>query len=106
MLGQSPYVVNAGLTYTTDDGRWSATTLYNRVGERIVAAGERPLPDVKELPRDVVDLSLRFPLLGALSGRVDARNVLDARFRQTQGDVMREAYRTGRVFQVGVTWRR
>jgi outer membrane receptor protein involved in Fe transport len=106
MLGQSPYVVNGGLTWATDDARWTATALYNRVGERIVAAGARPLPDVKEQPRDVFDLSLRFPLLAGLSGRLDARNVLDARFQQTQGDIVRESYRVGRVFQAGVSWRR
>lgn len=106
MLGQAPYVVNTGLTWATESGAWSATALYNRVGERIVAAGTAPLPDVKEMPRDVMDLSLRFPLVAGLSGRFDARNVLDARFLQRQGDVTRDGYRTGRVFQAGVTWRR
>jgi TonB dependent receptor/CarboxypepD_reg-like domain/TonB-dependent Receptor Plug Domain len=106
MIGQSPYVVNAGLTWATDDGRWSATTLYNRMGERIVAAGELPLPDVRERPRDVLDLSLRFPLLAGFSGKVDARNLLDAEFVQAQGGVVREGYRVGRVVQLGLSWRR
>ena len=106
MIGQAPYVVNAGLTYATESGAWTATALFNRVGERIVAAGTQPLPDVREMPRNVMDLSLRFPLVAGLSGRLDARNVFDARFLQRQGDVTRETYRTGRIFQAGVTWRR
>jgi outer membrane receptor protein involved in Fe transport len=104
MVGQAPYVVNAGLTYTSTSGATSATLLYNRIGERIVEAGVSPLPDVVDKPRDVLDLSLRFPLLGALSGRFDARNILDARYLVTQGDVTRESYRVGRVFQAGLTW--
>jgi outer membrane receptor protein involved in Fe transport len=104
MVGQAPYVVNAGLTYTSTSGATSATLLYNRIGERIVEAGVSPLPDVVDRPRDVLDLSLRFPLIGALSGRFDARNILDARYVVAQGDVTRDAYRAGRVFQAGLTW--
>lgn len=104
MVGQAPYVVNAGLTYVGREGRLSATLLYNRVGERIAEAGESSLPDVKERPRDVMDLSLRFPLLGAVSGRFDARNLYDAPYERRQGSVVRESYRAGRIFQFGVSW--
>jgi TonB-dependent receptor len=106
MVGQAPYVVNAGLTYVGGDGRLSATLLYNRVGERIAEAGESRLPDVRERPRDVMDLSLRFPVLGAVTGRFDARNLLDAPYERLQGAVVRERYLAGRVFQAGLSWQR
>ena len=83
----------------------SATLLYNVVGERIVSAAEAPLPDVKERPRNVVDLSLRLPLLDGVSARLDARNLLDAPYRIYQGTALRESYRAGRVFQLGFSWR-
>lgn len=105
MVGQAPYVVNTGLTWTSASGAASATALYNRVGERITNAGEQPAPDVIEQSRDVVDLSVRFPLFASLSGRFDVRNVLDAEYRIEQGPLLREGYRTGRVFQAGVSWR-
>ena len=105
MLGQSPYVLNGGVTWAPGDGRLSSTVLYNRVGPRIVAAGERPLPDVKEQARDVLDVSLRFPVFGSVSGRFDARNVLDAKYRTTQGTVTRESWLAGRVYQVGLSWK-
>lgn len=105
MVGQAPYVVNTGLTYTSRGGATSATLLYNRVGERIVNAGANPLPDVVEHPRDVLDLSLRFPLfVSGLAGRVDAKNLLDARYLVTQGPVTRESYDSGRGFSFGVSW--
>jgi outer membrane receptor for ferrienterochelin and colicin len=105
MVGQAPYVVNAGMSWASPSGDASATLLYNVVGERIVNAAEAPLPDVKERPRNVLDLSLRFPMINSVSARVDARNLLDAPYRTFQGTALRESYRAGRVFQVGLTWR-
>ena len=104
MVGQARYVVNAGLTYSSNDGRLSATALYNVVGRRIYAASLLPLPSVYEEARNVVDLSLRFPVRGGVTGRLDARNLLDEPYAVTQGTVTRESYRAGRVFQLGLQW--
>jgi outer membrane receptor protein involved in Fe transport len=104
MVGQAPYVVNAGLTWTHPSAVASATLLYNRIGERISEAGETPLPDVVIRPRDVLDLSLRFPISGALAGRLDAKNLLDAEYVTSQGSVVRESYRAGRVLSIGFNW--
>ena len=106
MTGQAPYVVNTGLTYANETGSASATVLYNVVGRRISAAGAMPLPDIYEESRHVVDLSLRFPVHGGLSAKVDARNLLDAPYELMQGTVVRERYRAGRVLSLGFTWRR
>jgi len=104
MVGQAPYMINGGATWNTSSGSTSATLLYNVIGPRIVDAGVVPLPDVKELPRQVVDFSLRFPLVKGIAGRFDARNLLDARYRIEQGPVTRESYRTGRIFSFGLNW--
>lgn len=105
LVGQAPYVVNAGLSYTSLSGATSATLLYNVVGERIFAAGVLPLPNIVEKSRHVVDLSLRFPVWGAMSGRLDARNLLDARYRFMQGNLEREGYDAGRTLSLGLSWR-
>jgi hypothetical protein len=105
LVGQAPYVVNTGLTYSNLSGSTNATLLFNVVGERIVAAGVLPLPNIVEAPRHVVDFSLRFPVLGSLSGRLDARNLLDARYRFMQGNLEREGYNAGRTVSIGFTWR-
>jgi hypothetical protein len=105
MVGQAPYVVNGGLTWTHPTTDASATVLFNRVGERITEAGESPLPDVVEQPRNVLDASLRFPLFRTLSARIDAKNVLDADYVISQGGVTRQSYRAGRVLSVGFTWK-
>ena len=109
MLGQSPYVVNAGLGWNT--GVWSATVLYNIVGRRVVEGGSTLIPDAYEEARGVVDASLRFPIGVGFEGRLDAKNILDTPHRTTQGvlpdgsDNERLRYTAGRVFQVGMTYR-
>jgi outer membrane receptor protein involved in Fe transport len=105
MVGQAPYVINAGLTWRHPSADASATLLFNRVGERISEAGEIPLPDVVEQPRNVLDASVGFPLFGGIRGRADVKNLLDAPYRLTQGTVVREGYRSGRVFSIGFSWR-
>ena len=106
MVGQAPYVVNTGLAWAHPGNSASATLLFNVVGERIVSAGEAPLPDVYEQARPALDLSLRFPLIRGVAAKLDARNLLDAPYEVTQGDVVREHYRTGRSFSLGFSWRR
>ena len=101
MVGQAPYVVNAGLTYATESGATSATLLFNRVGDRIDAAGDNPLPDVVEQARNVLDFSVRLGLTESLGFRADAKNILDSPFRVMQGTAVRELYKSGRVIQAG-----
>ncbi|MFN5581618.1 carboxypeptidase regulatory-like domain-containing protein [Gemmatimonas sp.] len=105
LVGQAPYVVNAGLTYSNMSGSTNATILYNVVGERITAAGVVPLPNIVEKPRHLLDLSLRIPVRGNLSARFDARNLLDARYRFMQGNLEREGWNAGRAFSMGLSWR-
>jgi hypothetical protein len=105
MVGQAPYVVNAGVTYTSRRGSLGVTALYNVVGRRIFAASLLPLPSVYEQERHVVDLSLRFPVVRLISGKVDLKNLFDAPYEVTQGSVAREYYRAGRSLSVGLSLR-
>ncbi|ALI99393.1 TonB-dependent receptor [Rufibacter tibetensis] len=57
MMGQSPYVVNAGLYFQDDENRLQVNVLYNVVGSRIWAVGSYANPMVYEMPRNVLDLS-------------------------------------------------
>jgi hypothetical protein len=58
--GQSPYLVNGGLQYSSKASGWNATVLYNRVGNRLALVGYQSLgfPDVYENPRDVLDIQV------------------------------------------------
>ena len=103
MLGQAPYVVNTGIGWSR--GRASATALFHVVGKRVAAAGVGGLPDTYEMPRNVLDLSMSLPVTGAISIKLDARNLLDAAHLVRQGAVVRERYTTGRILSLGVSWR-
>ena len=102
MVGQAPYVVNAGLTYSSTSRNSSATLLFNRVGERITAAGSIPLPDVIEQPRNVLDFSFRRSVTPLVTLRADLKNILDTPYEVLQGTVTREYYRSGRTVTAGL----
>lgn len=105
MYGQANYVVNAGLSWINGTGQWSATALYNVVGRRIAQTGQLPLADAYDEARHVVDASFQFPLFSQITMRLDGKNLLNAPYRMTQGDVLRQRYKTGRIFGLGLAWR-
>ena len=104
MVGQSKYVANAGLAYAHPAGRLNATVLYNVVGRRISEAGLLPRPDTYEEARNVVDASIELPFVAGGQLKLDAKNLLNAPYRATQGSVIRSEYRTGRTFGMGLSW--
>ncbi|MEZ4411479.1 MAG: TonB-dependent receptor [Gemmatimonadales bacterium] len=105
MIGQSPYVVNAGLTYLSPGGRTTASLLYNIAGERILEVGSGGLPDAYEQPRSILDASVEVGLSRDVSVKVDARNLLNSEYLMTQGGVTRLRYTTGRIWVVAFKWR-
>jgi hypothetical protein len=65
LQGQSPYLVNAGLQYNSENNDWAGSLLYNRIGERLALVGIDDLgfPDVYERPRDQVDFQISKKIL-------------------------------------------
>jgi outer membrane receptor protein involved in Fe transport len=58
MQGQSPYIINGGVSYNHPTSNISSTLVFNRIGERIFAVGNGEIPEMYEAPRNVVDFSL------------------------------------------------
>ena len=56
LQGQSPYLINAGLQYTSQI--FNASILYNKVGERLSLVGNDEFPSIYERPRNQLDLQL------------------------------------------------
>ncbi|HEX5575457.1 MAG TPA: hypothetical protein VFX42_06245, partial [Gemmatimonadales bacterium] len=90
--------------YANSSGGWYGTLLYNVAGKRILEAGSGGLPDAYEQPRHMLDFSLQLPVVATISLKLDARNLLDAPYRMTQGDVLRSRYKSGRQFDFAFTW--
>lgn len=63
LVGQSPYVINAGLQHTTLKNLLNFNLLYNRVGRRITSAGGQQFASVYEAPRNVVDFQMAYKIM-------------------------------------------
>ncbi|MBC7565741.1 MAG: TonB-dependent receptor [Pedobacter sp.] len=63
MVGQAPYVVNAGIQSAFLENKLSFNALYNRIGRRINKASGILFPSIWEAPRDVVDLQIGYKVL-------------------------------------------
>lgn len=62
LQGQSPYLVNAGLQYDTENG-FGASILYNKIGQRLSLVGNNDFGDIYERPRDLLDLQASQKIL-------------------------------------------
>lgn len=77
MQGQSPYVINSGLQYETQESGTSATVLFNMIGKRIFLVGNEQNPNIWEAPRPLLDFQV--------SQKVFKRN---GEFKLTLSDIM------------------
>ncbi len=108
LFGQSPYLVNADLSYTREGWGTAFSIYYNVFGPRLAAVVTGPTPDVYEQPRHSLDVSLAQRVGRTFSVKASAKNVLDARHRETASYrgrtyVWRE-YDTGRQFSLGLSF--
>jgi hypothetical protein len=114
LQGQSPYLLNLGLQYTSPV--FNASLLYNRVGERLSLVGNSEFPNVFERPRNLVDLQLSTKVLdkkGELKLNVSDllnnafyhyENVNDATSYQDGTDRLFYAYRPGTTITVSFSY--
>ncbi|MCX7727930.1 MAG: TonB-dependent receptor, partial [Bacteroidia bacterium] len=58
LQGQSPFLINSGITYFDKYSKWKITVVYNRIGRRILFAGNQRDPDRYETGRDVIDFQI------------------------------------------------
>lgn len=63
MVGQAPYVINAGLMHSFIDNKLTFNALYNKVGRRLAVAAGSVYPSIWEAPRNVIDLQLGMKVL-------------------------------------------
>jgi TonB-dependent receptor len=108
LLGQSPYVFNADLSYSRRGSGTAATISYNIVGERLSLVQFGSLPDVYEQPAGRLNFVLSHRLSERLRLKFSAKNLLDSAREKLVGledrDLVYERYRAGRSFAVSVTW--
>lgn len=57
LQGQSPYLINAGFQYDSENGT-NVSLLYNRIGQRLSLVGNDDFGDIYEKPRNLVDFQV------------------------------------------------
>lgn len=60
MVGQSPYVINAGILHTELEQKLSFNLLFNRIGGRIFKSRGANFPNIYESPRNVLDFQMGY----------------------------------------------
>jgi TonB-dependent receptor len=63
LVGQSPYVINAGIQHSALENKLSFNLLYNRIGRRIYRVGGIVYPNLWENSRDVFDFQTGMKIL-------------------------------------------
>jgi hypothetical protein len=80
LQGQSPYIINLGFTYATQQNDFNATVLFNRIGRRIWLVGSNGYRDTYENPRNVLDFQLtKNVLAGKGEIKFNAQDILNNR---------------------------
>jgi len=80
MVGQSPYVINAGLQHSALSNKLNFNILYNKIGRRIIQAGGINFPSTWESPRDVLDFQVSYKVLKSKGEiKLNAGDILNQR---------------------------
>ncbi len=77
LTGQSPFVINSSLAYVSNNGKWSATVLYNRIAQRLYLVGGDRLGFVYERPRNLLDVQLSYALSLKSELRFNVKDILN-----------------------------
>jgi TonB-dependent receptor len=86
LTGQSNYVINTSLGYSSNDGKMSFNVLYNRIGERLYLVGQGGgstgynLGNVYERPRNLLDCQVSYVLSKKSEFRLSVKDILNAQY--------------------------
>lgn len=103
LQGQSPYVLNAGVTWADGSGL-TATVLFNRFGQRIDAVGGRGTPDIYEEARSQLDVVVEREFGNGLRAKLSAARLLGGETRFTQGGDLLRSWDEGRTVSLSLGW--
>jgi hypothetical protein len=104
LAGQSPYVANLSIGYSSEDSGLSAYVYYNVFGRRLQDVGRLGLPDVYEEPFHSVDMSAFWKIDSHWTLGVSGTNLLMQPTVVTQGDFDYSRYNKGSTYGAKLAW--
>ena len=112
LAGQSPYIVNGRMQYTTKNRQFDATLAYNVQGKRLAVVGIGAFADVYEKPFHSLNFNIGFKLSenSPVSFSASANNILNQqreKFYESYGAANRsfELRHPGQTFGFGISWK-
>lgn len=115
MQGQSPYIVNIALNYNDPERRFQFSTNFNVIGKRIFMIGFDDYPEIYEMPRNLLDITITKGFRNNMELRLGARDLLsqeslllqdgnrDGIFNRTTDQAI-ERVNPGAHLSVGLAW--
>jgi hypothetical protein len=106
--GQSPYIINANLTYQSDSAGLEVTVSYNHFGDRLSEISRTGTPDIYEKARGELNLLVTKSLGSHFSVKGSVKNILDSGFTLyntfNSKEYIFQSYSFGRTFNLGVSY--
>jgi hypothetical protein len=79
MMGQSPYVVNAGMFYADSASKFQFNVVFNTFGKRLYAVGSFGTPDIYEMPASGLDITAGKDFGEHFALKIGLQNILNTR---------------------------
>lgn len=114
MFGQSPFIVNAGVYYNSENNGISFSLLYNIIGPRIQGIGTPDTPNTYEMPRHNVDFTIIKKFGDHLQIKAGIKELLNQKMVYNQTFTLDGAmdeivdiksFRPGRSYSVGLSYK-
>ena len=105
LVGQPENMVNLALEYDNPNWGLDARLTYRFTGDRIYAVGGLGLPDIVQNKTNRYDLVVVKKLTSHIDLRFVVQNISDDPVKYTQGGRIWWAYREGRTFKLGISYK-
>ena len=110
MVGQSPFLINAGINYKEIESGWEANLAFNTQGKRLSIVGIGQVPDVFEKSFNSLNFKLSKRFGDHWSTSLSMGNILGAERRRVyesygEAEELFELYQPGRTFSFSVGYR-
>ncbi len=103
LQGQSPYMINLGLTYINPTFGTLVSLLYNKIGERISEVATAYEEDVIEENRDLIDIVINQPITENIEMKFSVKDLLGNNQVYRQGDKIARSNSKNSVVSLGVS---
>jgi outer membrane receptor protein involved in Fe transport len=107
--GQSPYIVNAILSYVNPEVGHESALSFNVSGRKLYSISMFATPDIYEEPVPVLNFKTSQTLGKYWIISFSARNIFNSSITKTQlfrgGEYIAESFQIGRTFSLGLTFR-